>query len=114
MTTVPLANAALEQSFRRHQATFPQVGLTLGGAGENTKESMESLSLAMVISVVGIFALLVLLFKSFIRPIIILTTVPLGIVGVSVAFFIQQLTVSFMALIGIVGLGGIIVNSGIV
>lgn len=113
-TTVPIANQALEESFNTHQPSFPEVSLTLGGAGENTKESMESLSVAMAISIIGIFALLVFLFKSFIRPVIILTTVPLGIVGVSAAFYVQQLTVSFMALIGVVGLGGIIVNSGIV
>lgn len=34
--------------------------------------------------------------------------------GVSIAFFVHQRPVSFLALIGLVGLGGIIVNSGIV
>ncbi|MDC1175028.1 efflux RND transporter permease subunit, partial [Bacteriovoracaceae bacterium] len=63
---------------------------------------------------IGIFALLVFLFKSFLRPAIIMTTIPLGLFGFSVAFWGHQRPISFLALIGIIGLGGIIVNSGIV
>ena len=43
-----------------------------------------------------------------------MTTIPLGLFGFSVAFFLHSRPVSFLALIGIIGLGGIIVNSGIV
>ena len=42
-----------------------------------------------------------------------MTTIPLGLIGVSVAL-LQGFPVSFMALSGVIGLGGIIVNSGIV
>ncbi|MCR9203492.1 MAG: efflux RND transporter permease subunit, partial [Halobacteriovoraceae bacterium] len=63
---------------------------------------------------IGIFALLVFLFRSFLRPVIIMTTIPLGLLGFSIAFWGHQRPISFLALIGIIGLGGIIVNSGIV
>ena len=43
-----------------------------------------------------------------------MTTIPLGLLGFSVAFFFHQRPISFLALIGVIGLGGIIVNSGIV
>ena len=43
-----------------------------------------------------------------------MSTIPLGLLGFSVAFYFHQRPVSFMALIGVIGLGGIIVNSGIV
>ena len=69
---------------------------------------------AFVLSLVGIFALLVFLFKSYVRPLIVITTIPLGLFGFAIAFFAHQRPVSFLALIGLVGLGGIIVNSGIV
>ena len=62
----------------------------------------------------GIFGVLVFLFKSYLRPIIIMSTIPLGITGVSLAFLIHDKPVSFLAMIGIIGLAGIIVNSGIV
>jgi multidrug efflux pump subunit AcrB len=41
-------------------------------------------------------------------------TIPLGLIGFSISFFLHGRPISFMALIGIIGLAGIIVNSGIV
>jgi multidrug efflux pump subunit AcrB len=88
--------------------------LVFGGVEESTQDSMQSLFDALILALIGIFALLVFMFHSFLRPFIIMMTIPLGLVGFSVAFFLHDRPVSFMALIGIIGLTGIIVNSGIV
>lgn len=114
ITTSVVVNARLSELYKQYRKDFPGVSLVFGGAAESTKESMDSLYQALVLSLIGIFALLVFLFKSFIRPMIIMTTIPLGLLGFSVAFFFHDRPISFMALIGIIGLGGIIVNSGIV
>jgi multidrug efflux pump subunit AcrB len=108
------ANAIVAQLFDKNKAEIPSVSLVFGGAQESTNESMSSLFAALKLSLIGIFALLVFLFKSYLRPLIIMTTIPLGLLGFSVAFFLHGRPVSFLALIGIIGLGGIIVNSGIV
>jgi len=108
------ANALIEKQFVELQKKYPDVTLTFGGEGENSKESFASLLQALILSIVGIFALLVLIFRSFLSPFIILSTIPLGLVGMSLAFYLEGRPVSFLAVIGIIGLGGIIVNSGIV
>jgi multidrug efflux pump subunit AcrB len=108
------ANKKLENIFLKLSSKYPSVSLVFGGAAESTKESMDSLFDALTLSLIGIFALLVFLFKSFLRPVIIMTTIPLGLLGFSIAFWLHQRPISFLALIGIIGLGGIIVNSGIV
>lgn len=112
--TANRANKLLEEVYNKHSAKFPSVSLVFGGVAESTKESMDSLKDALVLSLIGIFALLVFLFRSFLRPVIIMTTIPLGLLGFSIAFWGHQRPISFLALIGIIGLGGIIVNSGIV
>jgi multidrug efflux pump subunit AcrB len=112
--TSPMANSIAEREFKSIAEEFKDVSLVFGGEQEKTNESIASLFSALVLSLIGIFALLVLLFRSFLSPIIILTTVPMGLVGVSFAFFFQGIPLSFMALIGVIGLGGIIVNSGII
>lgn len=112
--TAIVANKKLEQLYQKYSVDFPSVSLVFGGVAESTKESMDSLKDALVLSLIGIFALLVFLFRSFLRPAIIMTTIPLGLLGFSIAFFLHQRPISFLALIGIIGLGGIIVNSGIV
>lgn len=112
--TAVKANAIVSSTFAEIKDDYKDVTLDFGGEGERTAESFESLMRALVLSLIGIFALLVFLFKSYIRPIIILTTIPLGLIGVAIAFFVHQRPISFLALIGVIGLGGIIVNSGIV
>ncbi len=108
------ANAAIKNEFDRIANQYKDVDIVFGGEAEKTNESVQSLFVALILSVIGIFALMVLIFRSFMSPLIILTTIPFGLVGVSLAFFIHQKDISFMALIGVIGLGGIIVNSGII
>lgn len=112
--TSVVANQIVADSFAKVSDQYKSVNLKFGGEAERTQESMESLFQALILSLIGIFALLVLLFKSYVRPVIILTTIPLGLIGVAIAFFLHGRPISFLALIGVVGLGGIIVNSGIV
>lgn len=113
-TTSFLANQKLKQLFQKYSAEHPDVSLVFGGEEESTKESMQSLGQALLLALMGIFALLVFLFSSYLRPFIIMTTIPLGLVGFSVAFFLHQRPISFLAMIGVIGLAGIIVNSGII
>lgn len=108
------ANQIVQDHYNKIVKIYPDVSLVFGGEGENTKESMNSLWNALVLSLIGIFALLVFLFNSFMRPVVIMSTIPLGLVGFSVAFVLHGRPISFLALIGIIGLGGIIVNSGII
>ena len=112
--TSPQANQIVQETFNELNKEYKDVSLVFGGEAESTNESMASLFNALVLSLIGIFALLVFLFNSFLRPAIIMSTIPLGLVGFSVAFAFHQRPISFLAMIGIIGLGGIIVNSGIV
>jgi multidrug efflux pump subunit AcrB len=108
------ANAIVERKFAELSKEYEDVSLKFGGEGERTKESVTSLFQALILAVIGIFALLVFLFNSYIRPLIILSTIPLGLVGVAVSFYLHGRPISFLSLIGVIGLSGIIVNSGIV
>ncbi len=108
------ANKILISSYEKYKSEYPDISLSFGGAAESTKESMESLFSALILSLIGILALLVFIFGSYLRPLIIMSTIPLGLFGFSIAFSLHGRPISFLALIGIIGLGGIIVNSGIV
>ena len=112
--TAVQANAILLKQWQEIEDTHPAVSIKFGGVADSTNESMASLANALMLSLIGIFALMVFLFRSYLRPFIIMTTIPLGLLGFAVAFWLHDRPVSFLALIGIIGLGGIIVNSGIV
>lgn len=114
ITTAFEVNNHIKTYWEELGVKYPEVSLIFGGVEESTQESMQSLFDALILAIIGIFALLVFMFHSFLRPFIIMMTIPLGLIGFAVAFFVHGKPVSFMALIGIIGLTGIIVNSGIV
>jgi len=114
LTTSIKANQLLLEKFKELKSSFPDVSVTFGGEQESTKESLASLREAMILALIAIFGILVFLFKSYLRPLIIMSTIPLGLFGFAIAFYFHNRPVSFLSLIGVIGLAGIIVNSGIV
>jgi len=53
-------------------------------------------------------------FESLWQPFIIMVTVPLSIIGVVLALFLTGTSINVVALLGVIMLGGIVVNNGIV
>lgn len=93
---------------------YPEVSFELGGENEDTKESMQSLMRAFVAAFLGIFALLIITFKRISQPILILFAIPMGVFGAIFALMIHGRPMSFMSMLGIVALSGVIVNNAIV
>jgi multidrug efflux pump subunit AcrB len=90
------------------------VTYTIGGEQEATKESVQSLFSAMIIAIFAIFLILLFLFPSYLQALLVLSSIPLGLVGVSLAFYLHDKPISFFALIGVIGLAGVVVNSAII
>jgi multidrug efflux pump subunit AcrB len=108
------ANQLIRESFEKYKNNFPGISIKFAGVEESTSESLQSLFYAFQLSLILIFAMLVLLFRSYFKPLIILSTIPLGFFGFSIAFYFHDKPLSFMSMIGIIGLSGIIINSGII
>ena len=69
---------------------------------------------AALIAIILIFMALIWMFDSIVKPLIILSTIPLSILGVLLGHLIMRINISMPSLIGIVGLAGVIVNDGII
>jgi HAE1 family hydrophobic/amphiphilic exporter-1 len=76
-------------------------------------DSIKSLYLSLGIAVVLIFLLLAFQFNSLIIPLVILVTVPLGLIGVIISLFVFKSSLSLNALLGTIMLSGIVVNNAI-
>ena len=86
----------------------------LGGEEESRQESFAGLSQIMIITAVGIFAILVLQFKSFLQPLIIFSSIPFAMAGSVIGLYLTGLSFSMMAFIGLISLFGIVVNNAII
>lgn len=94
---------------------FPEgYGYYAGGQLESQEESFGDMGKVLLFSLVGIFAVLVLQFRSFTQPLIIYSAIPLAVTGAFIALFITGYSFSFMAFVGLTSLVGIVVNDSII
>ena len=93
---------------------WPGMRIVVGGEAEETSESMGSLIVAFVAAAVGIYLLLLLLFNSLAQPVLVMVAIPFGLVGVILAFALHQQALGFLAMLGVVGLTGILVNDSLI
>ncbi len=90
-------------------------GITIIERGEmsNMMSLIGNLGFAAVIAVILIYIILLLQFKSFAKPLNILTSIPLSLIGCCLGLWILKMDIQVMALLGLVSLFGIVVNNGI-
>jgi multidrug efflux pump subunit AcrB len=86
----------------------------LGGEEEARGESFSSVFQAGIIGIIGIFAILVLQFRSIVQTLIIFVSIPFALVGAFFALFITGFPFSFSAFVGLTSLIGIVVNNAII
>jgi multidrug efflux pump subunit AcrB len=103
-----------EKFFTEIPNKYPGYSIVFGGEEKDTEKSMASLAKAGGIAIFGIFAILALTMNHIIKPLAILTCIPLGIIGIVIGFPLSGKAISFIAMIGIIGLAGVLVNASIV
>ncbi len=85
-----------------------------GGETENSSEAQAALFASVPLALLGVLVCLVGQFNSIRKPIVIVLTVPLAFTGVAIGLLVANGLNSFMALLGILSLVGIVVNNAIV
>ena len=85
-----------------------------GGEFEASGKANSSIVVNLPIAFMAILLLMVAQFNSVKKPFIILTAIPLGIIGVSFGLYITNSYFGFMTLLGIISLSGIVINNAIV
>jgi len=83
------------------------------GEIESRRESFAGIWSAILIAVFGIFAILLLEFKTFKGTLIVLSVIPLGITGGLIMLYLTGNTLSFAAAVGFVALIGIEIKNSI-
>ncbi|MCM0041861.1 MAG: efflux RND transporter permease subunit [Algoriphagus sp.] len=87
--------------------------LTLGGEYETKQESFAGFNTIIILTVFLFVAVLILLFRTFKSTIIVLSVIPLGMVGALIALWITGNSLSFVAIVGLIALAGIEVKTSI-
>ena len=99
----------------REQASWPPgYFYEFGGELEESAENQGAVSAKLPYAGLFIVILLVVQFNSLRRPLIIVMTIPLALIGVVIGLLAAQSYFGFMTLLGLISLAGIVINNAIV
>ena len=94
--------------------TSKDVQVTFAGEPIENQKIFGSLSMAAVTAVFGIFIVIALILNSLVKPLIVMSAVPFGVVGIILAVWSHGMALSMFVMISLIGLSGIIVNDSLV
>lgn len=87
--------------------------LMAAGEKETQAESFGGLGTIIMLTIFGLFAILILEFRTFKSTLIVLSVIPMGFIGALVALYLSNETMSFVATVGIIALAGIEIKNSI-
>lgn len=110
-----LGTATAEFNRRMDQMVIPEgCSVEAGGSYETMMDAMISLMVAILLGILLMYMIMAAQFESLIQPLIIIAAVPMALIGVVAALAISRSPLSVVGCIGILMLGGIVVNNAIV
>ncbi|MBT7171927.1 MAG: efflux RND transporter permease subunit, partial [Phycisphaerales bacterium] len=95
-------------------ADYPGLQYSFEGKQADMRESMESLMVTFPIAMLVIYALLAIPFRSYTQPLVVMVSIPFGIVGAVLGHVVMGYSLSMISMFGIVALSGVVVNDSLV
>lgn len=93
---------------------YPSVQIQLKGEEEERRAFQEKIQLYFVLSMLAIFGLMAVMFRSYVQPILVLSAVPFGYMGGVLGHFALDVTFSMMSMLGSLACAGVVVNDNVV
>jgi len=95
-------------------STNPGVMADFKGSREEQELAMESLIQAYFVTMVMIYGLLAIPFKSYVQPFIVMCAIPFGLIGAVLGHLIMGIELTILSMFGVVALTGVVVNDSLV
>ncbi len=95
-------------------ADYHGVSASVEGEQADNAESMSSLKVGFPLAILGIFLIIATIFRSYLQPVVIMITIPFGIIGAIWGHLVMGYALTIMSMFGMVALTGVVVNDAIV
>lgn len=113
-TATDITNELIPQLQAEAANWKPGYSYTLGGESESSADAMGAVGAKLPLAGFIILLLLIAQFNSFRKTFMVLSTIPLGLIGVILGLLVFRSYFGFMAFLGVVSLAGIVINNAIV
>ena len=108
------ANHYVQQEWRGFAKKYPDVELDYSGELDDVQQSIHAMVLLFLFGAGLIYLILGAQFKSYVQPLLVLTTVPMAFIGVVFGLILSGNPLSLFTLYGLIALVGIVANDAIV
>ncbi len=96
------------------QADYPGLHYSFQGRQRSFVDSIRALTKGLLLSIVVMYFLLAVAFKSYLQPLVVMAALPLGAVGAVLGHWLLGFNLSILSLMGFIALAGVLVNDAIV
>jgi multidrug efflux pump subunit AcrB len=93
---------------------FPGISISFEGRQKDTRESLGSLGYLFPSALVLIFVIIAVLFRSYVQPVVVMATIPFGMIGAILGHLVMGYPFTILSTIGAVALTGILVNDSLI
>lgn len=115
ITPLDVATTLEKEIFPSIAVDYPSSDLSFEGEIKDSRESQSDFGASILMIIALIYVILVFLYNSLFIPIVIGSIIPFGAIGVVVAFYGHGMTTyGFFAVIGTLGMIGVVINDAIV
>jgi len=112
---IPNLQASLQADYLpQFEQKYPSLKIGYGGRQADEQESKSSLLNGLFFTLMGIYILLAIPFRSYKQPILIMLVIPFGIVGSLAGLLILGYGLSIIAIMGMLALCGVVVNDSLI
>lgn len=96
------------------QRNYPDITVLLEGEQKENNEFITELLQWLGMSMLAIFGLMAIMFRSYWQPVLVLSAIPFGYMGSIVGHLIMGRDISMFSLLGIIACAGVVVNDNVV
>ncbi len=102
------------ETLPRLRQEYPGLTYSFEGRQADQQESVIGLLKGLLGAIVLIYVILAIPFKSYSQPLIIMVSIPFGIVGAVIGHLLMGYSLSVISIFGIVALSGVVVNDSLI
>ncbi len=96
------------------QANYPGVQISVSGAAQEEQHVLQAIIMSSLLALLAIYALMAVPLKSYLQPLMIMMSIPFGMVGAVLGHLLLDLPISILSLCGCIALAGVVVNDALV
>jgi multidrug efflux pump subunit AcrB len=93
---------------------YPGLSWSFEGRQADFRESMASLKSGFLFALLGIYVLLAIPLKSYTQPLIVMVSIPFGVIGAVAGHILMGYDLSIMSMMGIIAISGVVINDALI